>query len=124
MRNTGRIVAIVLGVLVVLLLLGSIGMMGFGGFGSGGMMGGYWMRGPGMMYGWGLGGLLLMLLFWALVIGGIVWLVVTLVRRGPTASMLEPSGAAQTPLDIIKMRYAKGEIAKEQFEEMKRDLGT
>ncbi len=28
----------------------------------------------------------------------------------------------QTPLDILKMRYARGEITREQFEEMKRDL--
>lgn len=29
---------------------------------------------------------------------------------------------AETPMEILKKRYAKGEITKEQFEEMKKDL--
>jgi putative membrane protein len=29
---------------------------------------------------------------------------------------------AETPLDILKKRYARGEIGKEEFEEMKKDL--
>lgn len=74
-------------------------------------------------------GMLMMAAFWVLLIGGAVWLVVTLVRgsqsnaapNSPHALMLPASG--QTPLDILKTRYAKGEITKEQFEQMKTDLG-
>jgi putative membrane protein len=60
--------------------------------------------------------------FWVLVIGGAVWLVVTLARgsQGQTAPRTPTSN--QAPLDILKTRYARGEITKEQFEEMKRDL--
>ncbi|HZQ09681.1 MAG TPA: SHOCT domain-containing protein [Anaerolineae bacterium] len=92
------------------------------------------------MMGFGMGmlglGALVMIGFWVLVIGGAVWLVMTLVRgnQSPAASnpphtivsnqphALVPSAPSQTPLDILKMRYAKGEITKEQFDEMKREL--
>ena len=77
-----------------------------GGFGFGGML---------------LGGLL-MLAFWVLVIGGAIWLIVTL-ARGSQSTPGAPT-AGQAPLDILKARYAKGEITKEQFEEIKRDLGA
>ncbi|WP_338669541.1 SHOCT domain-containing protein [Pseudodesulfovibrio methanolicus] len=33
-----------------------------------------------------------------------------------------PESHAETPLDILKRRYAAGEIDKEQYEQMKRDL--
>ena len=92
-----------------------------------GMMGGGGM-GPWMMSGFGfplIGGIV-MFLFWALIIGGIVWLVAWLARGGAqsaSSALTNTSTANQTPLDIVKARYAKGEITKEQFEDMKRDLG-
>jgi putative membrane protein len=77
-----------------------------------------------MMGGFGFGGMLfgglIMIAFWVLIIGGAVWLVVTLVRGGQSAS--STSAAGQTPLAILQARYAKGEITKDQFEQMKRDL--
>jgi len=78
------------------------------------MMGGF--GGGGMLFGG-----LLMLVFWALIIGGAVWLVVWLMRGGQGSSLI--ASQRETPLDILKARYAKGEITKEQFEQMKRDLG-
>ncbi len=51
-----------------------------------------------------------------LIIAGGVFLGMTLVRRNRIQS------ANTTPLEILKLRYAKGEITKEQFEEMTRDL--
>ncbi len=81
-----------------------------------------------MMGGFGFGagmfglGALIMIAFWVLVIGGVVWLVATLARgSGSTGAQF---AAGQTPLDVLKARYAKGEVTKEQFEEMKRALGA
>ncbi len=78
------------------------------------------------MMGFGLGGMLfgglLMIAFWVLIIGGGVWLVVTLVRNNQSALPATPT--VQTPLAILQARYAKGEISQEQFEEMKRNLGV
>ncbi len=34
----------------------------------------------------------------------------------------KPGTPCEAPLDILKVRYAHGEITKQQFEEMKRDL--
>jgi putative membrane protein len=61
------------------------------------------------------------LLFLALIIGGIVWLT----RGSSRGAMITPSGAAplETPLDVLKRRYAAGEITKEQYAEMKKDIG-
>lgn len=113
MKNTATLVAIVLIVVLTVLLLGSVGMMGFGMMGPG-MMG---YGGYGMMGGWGYNpfGWVLALVFWALVIAGIVLLVVWLARSVSRT----PSDAA---LEILKARYARGEISKEQFEEMKKVL--
>ena len=61
-----------------------------------------------------------MIAFWVLIIGGEVWLVMTLARNQPGLTPVNP--AAQTPLAILQTRYAKGEITKEQFEQMQRDL--
>jgi len=67
-------------------------------------MNGYW--------GWGLG----MILFWLLVIVGIVALVKWIIGQRPAP----PQGDAA--LDILKKRYAEGEISREDFECMKKDL--
>jgi len=68
-------------------------------------------------YGWGMGfGWIFMILFWALVIMGIVFLI-KLVSGGEKAEKKE-----ETALDILKKRYAKGEIGREEFEDKKKDL--
>ncbi len=68
-------------------------------------------------WGWGMGfGWIFMIIFWVLVILGVVYLVQIATRGG-----ISP-GQKETPLDILKKRYAKGEITKEEFERMKDDL--
>ena len=42
-----------------------------------------------------------------------------LVKNRPPAKSGE---SARSPMEILKKRYAKGEITKEQFEEMKKDI--
>lgn len=79
---------------------------------SGGMMGSWGM-------GYGIFGSFLMLLFWALVLAGVVFLIRWLFHDGAVKSPL----GYETPLDVLKKRYAKGEIDREEFESRKRDLG-
>jgi putative membrane protein len=58
--------------------------------------------------------MVMMLLFWGVVIAGLV-LAVRALRR--------PDGAAgDRALDILRERYARGEIDKQEFEARKRDL--
>lgn len=57
----------------------------------------------------------MMLVFWALIIAGIVMLIGWLRKR-------EFAGRGETPLDILKKRYALGEIGKDEFDRMKKDL--
>ncbi|MBI4089251.1 MAG: SHOCT domain-containing protein [Candidatus Levybacteria bacterium] len=74
-----------------------------------------------MMGGWGAFGIfgwLSMLLFWLLLILGVVALVRYLARSGESGRHED----TKTPLDILKERYAKGKIDKKEFEEKKKDL--
>lgn len=71
------------------------------------------------MDGWGMGfGGIGMILFWAPVIIGVVVLARWLVS-GPSGG---GSSREKTALDILKERYARGEIEREEFERKKRDL--
>lgn len=109
------VVVIGIGVLVLLSVVsGLVGPLLYGrGYGYGwGMMGGFGFPFMGM----GVG----MLVFWVLIGGGVIWLVQAL-ARGTSGSPISPQG--ESPLDILKRRYAQGEITKEQFEAMRHDLG-
>jgi putative membrane protein len=88
-----------------------------------------WQHGPGMMWdgGWAwmmLFGPLMMILF----VAAVVVLVVVALRwlgghvspaRGHAAA---PGPLGRTPLDILKERFARGEIDKAEFEERRRVL--
>lgn len=50
----------------------------------------------------------------------IVWLVVHIINRDRSPKIIPPM--QENALDILKKRYAKGEITKEQFDQMKADI--
>lgn len=71
-------------------------------------------------WGWGMMGfgMLFMVLFWGGIIALIVWLIVRLTRRENNKSGTEK----HKPIDIARKRYARGEITKEEFDNLKKDL--
>src|SRR4030042_1572990 len=100
----------ILAILIVLPLI-------WGGF-SGWRTGGWGMMGPGMMggFGWGLMPLLV-IVFWGLIIWGIVAAV-----RGVNNRKFGETSATDSALEVLKVRYARGEIKKREYEEKKREL--
>jgi len=85
---------------------------------------GDWQMGPGMMGGWGMGwfGGIFMIVFWILIVVGLVFLIKWLVQATAKGGSIGQSGSRA--MDILKERYARGEIDKAQFEDMKRDLAN
>jgi putative membrane protein len=75
----------------------------------------YWHEGMGW---WMMFGGIWMLVFWGLIIALVVWGLRKLTeRRDSGATTGRPH-----PLDIAKERYAKGEISKEEFDQIKKNL--
>ena len=77
-----------------------------------------------MMTGLGLGmgffGLILMVLFWGGLIALAVWLVKVLFS--PNHVSHPPVGNTASPREILDQRYARSEMTREQYEQMKQDL--
>lgn len=72
------------------------------------------MGGSGLGYGYmGLG-----LIFWILIIVGVVLLIKWLADQGKTTGGDHQISA----MELLKTRYARGEITAEEFEEMKKRL--
>ena len=64
---------------------------------------------------WGIGMMFMMLLFWILVIVALVFGVRWLRRD-------QKERRGDSAMEILRQRYARGEINKEEFEDKKRDL--
>jgi putative membrane protein len=92
MSNKDSTLWILIALLVVVLLFSGGGMMGFG-----------------MGF-----GAIIMLLFW----GAIIWLVISLINAGTKKS----EETSESALEILKKRYARGEITREQYLEMEKEL--
>ena len=66
---------------------------------------------------WGTGfGWVFAILFWALILLGIAALAKWMFFGGGWP------GSTRRPLDILKERYARGDITREQYEQMRRDI--
>jgi putative membrane protein len=102
---------VLLGAIIVLpFVLGAI---------SGWRDGDWGMMWPGMMTGFGW--MWLMPIFWVIFLGLIIWAIVAAVRRSDE-SKRSGSSKADSALEMLKKRYARGEISKEEYEEKKKDL--
>lgn len=71
-----------------------------------------------MMFG-GLG----MLTFWVLILGLVFWIIRSF-TGGSEGSNPQSSRTWRTPLEILQGRYASGEISREEYETMRRDLNS
>ncbi|HEX7543040.1 MAG TPA: SHOCT domain-containing protein [Patescibacteria group bacterium] len=81
----------------------------------------YWNYGPGYTLnpGFSILGFIFQVLFWGL----IIMLIVKLVRSSRCHHYEDTKEAGgDRSLEIIKERYAKGEIDKKEFEQLKKDL--
>ena len=67
------------------------------------------------------------LIFWALIVAALIWLVVWIVRSPHHGLLHEHHGVAPRPVDTAlqeaRMRYARGEMTREEFLQISTDLG-
>lgn len=83
----------------------------------------YYADHPHMWGNWGWGGMILGPLTMLIFVAAIVLVVMLLVRwLGGGSAMTPPAPTGKTAIDILKERFARGEIDKEEFEERRRLL--
>jgi putative membrane protein len=96
--------------IVVPLIIGLVSGWGYGG---------WRMIGPGMMGGFSF--MWFMPILWIAILGLIIWAIVAAVGR-PGESHSQGSAKTDSALEILKQRYARGEIGKEEYEQKRKDL--
>lgn len=82
--------------------------------------GGWGMMGPGMMGGFGGGWWMAILMILVPVL--VIWVVVALARGDTWFDGPRHTEHAESAMELLKKRYARGEISKEEFEEKRRTL--
>lgn len=115
--NRGLRIGIIIGSIVIaVVFVGAILSAAFTGW----RYDGWGMMGPSMMGGIGFWWFMpvLIIVFWGLVIWGLVTLVRFLVSPTGHTGAIRSSSA----IEILRDRYARGEISKEEFEDKKKDL--
>ena len=82
-----------------------------------------WNMGPWMMGNWGMGwfGMIFMMIFWILIIVGGIFLIKWLIQTTSKKGTSYPADSSEA-LNILKERYARGEITREEFEQMKKTI--
>lgn len=58
-------------------------------------------------------------LIFLVVIGGVI---AYALGWRPQSNQIRPTQTGQTPTEILKSRYARGEISREEYEQTRRDL--
>ena len=72
-------------------------------------------------FGFGIGGLIGMVLVWILLIAGSVWLIKALFS-GNIKKTSENKDQEEQAIEILNKRYARGELNKDEYDVMKNDL--
>ena len=75
----------------------------------------WWMHDGSVSWWWMLVGWVWMVAFWGVIVALAVWGI---------RAVMGPRDRRASPLDIAKERYARGEITREQLEEMRRTLAA
>ena len=75
-----------------------------------------------MMAGFGGFGIIFMALFWGALIFGGVWLVKTIFNAGQPHSNALVDSRQLSAREILDQRYARGEISRDEYEQIKTDL--
>jgi putative membrane protein len=77
-----------------------------------------------MMTGWSMGigglGFVLMAVFWVAIIAAAIWLLGNIFPRNNVPRVANDT--AHVAVDILKQRYARGELSKEEFEALRQDI--
>jgi len=89
-----------------------------------------WVAGPTGYYGWGMGpgmmggfgSMFFMPIIGIVVLGLIIWAVIAATRGSFSQSGSTPPSQPDSALEVLRRRYARGEINKQEFEEKMKDL--
>jgi len=77
------------------------------------------------MNGMGWGGMWFGWFFGIVILAVVIWAIISLIRNTNNSTNSQNYlSREENALEILKNRYARGEISKEQFEQMKKDMNS